>query len=137
MVGGPLWTRIGKRSVDRILLLAATLTCIGGLLAIAIEQRLVPQNILCYAIVFVLVSLGAQGTKNGRTLYLLGMATDEERPFCIAVANVTIGMVAIAFGALLGALASLKGVSWVILALIVLNILAALYTFRLREVRPA
>jgi hypothetical protein len=36
--------------------------------------------------------------KNGRTLYLLGMTTDEERPFCIAVANVTIGMVAITFG---------------------------------------
>jgi hypothetical protein len=70
--------------------------------------------------------------KNGRTLYLLGMTTDEERPFCIAVANVTIGMVAIVFGALLGALASLKGVSWVILALIVLNVLAAIYTLRLR-----
>jgi len=70
--------------------------------------------------------------KNGRTLYLLGMTIDEERPFCIAVANVTIGMVAIVFGALLGALASLKGVSWVILALIVLNLLAAIYTLRLR-----
>ncbi len=132
MIGGLLWARIGKRSVDRILLLAAGLTCVGGLLAMAIELRLVPQNIFCYAIVFVLVSLGAQGTKNGRTLYLLGMTTDEERPFCIAVANVTIGIVAIAFGALLGALASLKGVSWVILALIVLNIFAAVYTLRLR-----
>jgi MFS family permease len=132
MIGGLLWARIGKRSVDRILLLAAGLTCIGGLLAMAIELRLVPQNIFCYAIVFVLVSLGAQGTKNGRTLYLLGMTTDEERPFCIAVANATIGMVAIVFGALLGALASLKGVSWVILALIVLNIFAAVYTLRLR-----
>jgi len=132
MIGGFMWPRIGKRSVGRIMTLAAALTCIGGLMAIAIELRLISQSILCYAIVFVLVSLGAQGVKNGRTLYLLGMTTDEERPFCIAVANVTIGMVAIAFGALLGALASLKGVSWVILALIVLNILAAIYTLRLR-----
>jgi len=137
IVGGLLWPRIGKSSVDRILVLAAALTCIGGLLAMGIELRLLPQNIFCYAIVFVLVSLGTQGTKNGRTLYLLGMTTDEERPFCIAVANVTIGMVAIVFGALLGALASLKGVAWVILVLIILNILAALYTLRLRGARPA
>jgi hypothetical protein len=137
IIGGLLWASVGKRSIDTILLLAASLTCIGGLLAMAIELRLVRQNIFCYAIVFVLVSLGAQGTKNGRTLYLLGMTTDEERPFCIAVANVTIGMVAIAFGALLGALASLKGVSWVILALVILNVLAAIYTLRLRGARSA
>lgn len=136
MIGGFIWPRIGKRSVGRIMTLAAGLTCIGGLMAIAIELRLISQSILCYAIVFVLVSLGAQGVKNGRTLYLLGMTTDEERPFCIAVANVTIGMVAIVFGALLGALASLKGVSWVIFALIILNLLAALYTLRLRDDRP-
>jgi hypothetical protein len=132
MIGGFVWPRIGKRSVGRIMTLAVALTCVGGLMAIAIELRLISQSILCYAIVFVLVSLGAQGVKNGRTLYLLGMTTDEERPFCIAVANVTIGMGAIVFGALLGALASLKGVSWVILALIVLNVLAAIYTLRLR-----
>jgi len=134
VIGGFLWPRIGKRSVARIMTLAAGLTCIGGLMAIAIELRLISQSILCYAIVFVLVSLGAQGVKNGRTLYLLGMTTDEERPFCIAVANVTIGMVAIIFGALLGALASLKGVAWVILALVALNVLAAIYTLRLRNV---
>jgi len=135
MAGGFLWARLGKRSVNRILVLGAGLTCIGGLLAMAIELRLMSQSILCYAVVFVLVSLGTQGIKNGRTLYLLEAATDEERPFCIAVANVTIGMVAIAFGALLGALASFKGVAWPILALIVLNILAAGYTLKLREVR--
>ncbi|MGD9502138.1 MAG: hypothetical protein AB7V40_06590, partial [Methyloceanibacter sp.] len=132
MAGGIVWPKLGKGSIDRVLVLAAALTCIGGVLAVAIELSLLPQNVFCYAIVFVLVSLGAQGTKNGRTLYLLGMATDAERPFCIAVANVTIGLVAIAFGALLGVLASLQGVVWVILALILLNVLAAFYTSRLR-----
>jgi len=123
---------VGVRSVGRIMVLAAGLTCIGGLMAIAIELSLISQSILCYAVVFVLVSLGAQGVKNGRTLYLLAMATDAERPYCIAVANVTIGVVAIAFGALLGALAGFKGVGWPIFALVVLNVYAALYTFKLR-----
>lgn len=133
VLGGLIWPRIGQRSVDRIMLIAAGLTCVGGLMAIAIELRFISQSILCYAIVFALVSLGAQGVKNGRTLYLLGMATDEERPFCIAVANITIGIVAIAFGALLGALAGFKGVGWPIFALVLLNVAAALYTLRLRN----
>ena len=116
-----------------ILSLAAGLICVGGLMAIAIELGLILQSILCYAIVFVLVSLGTQGVKNGRTLYLLDAASDEDRPFCIAVANLIIGMVAIAFGALLGALASFKGVAWPILVPIVLNVLAAVYTLDLRK----
>jgi hypothetical protein len=135
VVGGLIWARIGKRSVDAILVLAALVTCVGGLLAMAIEMRLVSQGIVLYAIVFVLVSLGAQGIRNGRTLYLIGMTTDEERPFCIAVANVTIGAVAIAFGAVLGALAGFRGVAWPIFVLVVLNVLAALYTLKLRDVR--
>ncbi|MGA8294663.1 MAG: hypothetical protein WB820_19665 [Rhodoplanes sp.] len=94
---------------------------------------LASQSIFLHAIVFVLVSLGAQGVKNGRTLYLIGMTTDEERPVCIAVANATIGMVAIALGALLGALAGFKGAVWPIFALVVLNVAAALYTLRLRH----
>jgi len=128
-----LWAKLGKRSLHLILGLAAGLTCIGGLVAIAIELGLISQSILCYAIVFVLVSLGTQGVKNGRTLYLLDAASDEDRPFCIAVANLIVGMVAIAFGALLGALASFKGVAWPISALIVLNIVAAVYTLKLHE----
>jgi MFS family permease len=132
IAGGFLWARLGKRSVNRVLVLAAGLTCVGGLLAIAVELGFMAQSILCYAIVFVLVSLGAQGIKNGRTLYLLDVATDEERLFCLAVANVTIGMAAFAFGGLLGALAGYKGVAWVIVVLVVLNVAAALYTLRLR-----
>jgi hypothetical protein len=135
MAGGLIWARIGKRSVDLILILAALATCAGGVLAMAIEVKLVSQGIVLYAIVFVLVSLGAQGIRNGRTLYLIGVTSDAERPFCIAVPNVTIGIVAIFFGAILGALASFQGVAWPIFALVVLNVLAALYTLRLRGTR--
>jgi len=135
VVGGLLWPRIGKGSARRILVLAAGTACLGGLLAIAIELKLVSQGILLYAIVFVLISLGTQGTKNGRNLYLIGMAADEERPYCIAVANVTIGLVAIVFGAVLGALASYQGVAWPIFVLIALNILAAIYALKLRNIR--
>jgi len=135
VVGGFFWPRIGRGAVRTILILAACITCLGGLLAMAIELKLVSQGIFLYAIVFVLISLGAQGIQNGRTLYLIGTATDHERPYCIAVGSVTIGLIAIAFGALLGALGGFQGVVWPIFALMVLNILAALYTVKLRDLR--
>jgi len=46
----------------------------------------------------------------------LSCASKAEQRTFTSVANVTIGMVAIVFGSLLGALASLKAVTWVILA---------------------
>lgn len=139
MAGGFLWAKLGNHALEHVLLAAAAITAVGGLLAMVIELGFGGQSIILYAIVFVLVSIGAQGIKSGRTLYLIGNTTDEERPFCIAVANGIIGVVGIVLGAVLGALASLKGVTWPILALIVLNVLAALYTLRLRHhpVKPA
>lgn len=130
-VGGFLWARIGRRSVARIMVLASFLACAAGLMALGIEFGAVPPTLFCYALVFVAIALGAQGVKNGRTLYLLGQAKEHERPYCIAVANVTTGVVAVALGAVLGALAGLKGVAWPIGTLIVLNIAAAIYTLRL------
>lgn len=133
MLGGFLWAWVGRRSVTRIMVLASSLACLAGLMALAIELGIMPQNIFCYAIVFVLVALGAQGVKNGRTLYAIGMAEENERPTCIAVANVTTGAVAIVVGALLGALAGLQGVAWPIGVLILLNVAAAVYTLRLHK----
>ncbi|ODR97222.1 hypothetical protein AUC70_13285 [Methyloceanibacter stevinii] len=130
-LGGFLWARIGRHSVERIMVLASFLACGAGLMALGIEFGAVPPTLFCYALVFVAIALGAQGVKNGRTLYLLGRAKEHERPYCIAVANVTTGVVAVALGALLGALAGLKGVAWPIGALMVLNIAAAIYTLRL------
>jgi MFS family permease len=84
MAGGVLWAKIGKDSLERILIPAAGITAIGGLLAMAIELGFASQGIFL-------------------------------------------------FGALLGALASFKGVAWPIFTLVVLNFLAAVYTLKLRE----
>jgi MFS family permease len=81
---------------------------------------------LIYSPVFVLVAIGTQGIGNGRTLYLTEVATDHERPFCLAVSSALIGAIAVAMGAILGVLAGLQGVAWPILTMMGLNIAAAL-----------
>ena len=131
ILGGFLWARIGRDTIERIMALASFLACAAGLMALGIEYGAVPPTLFCYALVFVAIALAVQGAKNGRTLYLLDQAREHERPYCIAVANVTTGVVAVGLGAVLGALAGLKGVAWPIGALILLNIAAAIYTLRL------
>lgn len=137
VVGGIMWPRIFKESMRFILVIGAGIACLGGLLAMTIELGISPQGIYVYAVVFVLISLGSQAISNGRTLYLMNVTTDEQRPICIAVANVTIGFASIAFGAGLGALAGYRGVAWPIFVLIILNLAAALFALRLKGVKPA
>ena len=91
---------------------------------------------LSLGLVFVLVGFGAQGIVNGRTLYLVGATTDTQRPFCLAVANVVTGVVAIGLGSLAGALASLQGVAWPIGMMIILNIVTVVFALRLKDIHP-
>lgn len=136
VVGGIVWPRIGARSIRLLLTLAAGAAALGGVLALTIEFTPALQSAQVYAIVFVLVGLGAQGILNGRTLYLVSVTRDIERPFCIASSSVITGVVAVGLGGVAGAFAQLQGVGWPIGIMIVLNIAAMIYTTKLRDIRP-
>ncbi|MEP0320444.1 MFS transporter [Bauldia litoralis] len=136
VVGGLVWPRIGARSIRLLLMLAAGVAAVGGVLALIIEFTPSLQSPEVYAIVFVLVGFGAQGILNGRTLYLVSVTRDIERPFCIASSSVITGVVAVGLGAVAGAFAQLQGVGWPIGIMIVLNIAAMIYTTKLRDIRP-
>lgn len=136
VVGGIVWPRIGARSIRLLLTLAAGAAALGGVLALTIEFTPALQSAQVYAVVFVLVGLGAQGILNGRTLYLVSVTRDIERPFCIASSSVITGVVAVGLGGVAGAFAQLQGVGWPIGIMIVLNVAAMIYTTKLRDIRP-
>lgn len=136
VIGGVVWPRVCKDSVRLILVLGASMACLGGLLAMAIELQITPQSVYFYAVVFILISLGTQATQSGRRLYVMGVTTDAQRPACIAISNILVGLVTIAFGAILGALAGFQGVAWPIVVLIVLNVASAIYSLTLKNVQP-
>jgi hypothetical protein len=133
VVGGVVWPRISRDSVHVLLVLGTCIACLGGVLALAIELQITPPSIFVYALVFVLISLGSQATRNGRKLYLLNVTTKEQRPICIAMSNVVIGGMSIAFGAILGALAGFQGVAWPIVVLVVLNVATGIFVFSLKD----
>jgi len=132
VLGGIVWPRFDPRAIRLVLAAAAIVTLAGGALALTIEMKPDLQTPFIYAPVLVLVAIGTQGISTGRTLYLGDAATDAERPFCIAVSNAVVGLIAVAVGAVLGVLANLQGVAWPILSMIGLNIGAALVAMTLR-----
>jgi hypothetical protein len=133
LLGGFIWPRVGKESLRLVLAAAAGVTGIGGVLALAIENQPILQTPLVYAVVFTLVAFGAQGIVNGRTVYIIGLTSDDERPFCLAVANAVIGVTAIGLGVIAGTLAQLEGIVFPLFAIIGLNIVAVLYTVTMLE----
>jgi hypothetical protein len=133
LLGGFIWPRVGKDSIRLVLAAAAGATCIGGVLALAIENQPILQTPLIYAVVFTLVAFGAQGIVNGRTVYLIGRTSDDERPFCLAVANLVISFAAIGLGVIAGTLAQLDGIVFPLFVIIGLNIVAVLYTLTMLE----
>ena len=57
------------------------------------------------------------------------------RSYCIAVANVLTGVLAIAMAAVLGAAAHVQDIRWAIWIMVALNVAAALYAGGLGEAR--
>ena len=135
VTGGILWRQISGASVSTVLIWAPFIAGAGGMLALVIDMVPEAQNLWLHGGVFVLVSIASQGIVNAQSLYLVGITTDEERPYLIAMTNVVIAAIAalVSFG--FGVLAHIQGVVWPIWIIVGLNVLAGLYATRL--VKPS
>jgi hypothetical protein len=89
---------------------------------------------MTHAIMFVLLAFGTQGAIVGRTVYVVGAATDQERPYCIALANVVGSVVGLALVLAVGSISQFHGVIVGLLGMGCLNVAAALYVWRLADV---
>ena len=90
-------------------------------------------NELGLAIVFLLLSVMHGGVRLGRKVYLVDMASGENRAAYVAVSNTVIGVLMLV-GGLIGLLADWLGAAGTVLLLGLLSLLAAAYAFRLAEV---
>lgn len=135
VVSGLVWRRVSDFSVRLVLRLAATLACLAGLLAIATE--LVPeiQYPWAHGVVFFLIVTARQGSSNARTLYVVNLTNDWERPYFLAISSVLIGALATAVAFAFGALAHLHSAIWPVWCIVAVNAVAFFYTWRLVEGR--
>jgi hypothetical protein len=88
------------------------------------------------AAVFLLLNVMHGGVRLGRKVYLVDMASGENRAAYVAVSNTVIGVLML-IGGLIGLLGDWLGPAAIVLLLAVLSLLAAYYVVGLPEVSGA
>jgi len=133
-LSAPLWGRFSDRSARLVMVAAAMLAGLLGVLTWALVELETPLlSGLGLAALFLLLGIAHAGVRLGRKVYLVDMASSETRASMVAVSNTIIGVAMLA-GGLVGILGDRYGTAFVILALGLASVAAALYALRLREV---
>lgn len=134
MVGALVWPALARFSVRLVMGLMATLAVAAGVVAIAVSSVADWHAAGLHALIFFLIGSAGQGIIVARTLYIIGAASDDDRPYCLAVGNIVAGIAAIVGGSILAA-ADTANSLWPILAIVVLNVATALFVVTLPEIQ--
>ena len=134
-LSSPFWGYLGDRSSRTVMSLAAAGAGLLGIVtfaAISLEWRWATSE-LGLAMIFLLLNVMHSGLRLGRKVYLVDLATGENRAAYVAVSNTVIGVMMLA-GGLIGLLGDWLGSVAVVLVLAVLSSLAAAYITSLPQV---
>ena len=134
-LSAPFWGYLGDRSSRSVMALAAAG---AGLLGIATYTGLALGwdwlgSEWGLAAIFMLLNVMHSGVRLGRKVYLVDMASGENRAAYVAVSNTVIGVLML-FGGLFGILGDWLGVAETVLLLGLLSLLAAAFIRSLPEV---
>jgi hypothetical protein len=137
MIGGGLvWPQLGRKSIQLVLSASPLVAGLAALLAFLNHIIVGLQSPFTHAAAIFFLAFGTQGALDGSTAYVVGSATDEERPYCIAVANLAAGIVGVGVAFGVGLIAHYRGIIVAIVAMGVLNVITAVYARALPSVRP-
>lgn len=136
VLGSILWGWLsGRISVKPVMWLGCLISAVSAILALAFTFLGYAQNVWIYALVILLLSLGGNGVIYGRYLYIIEKTSEQERPYLVALGDVSAGLIGMVFAAILGAVAHLHDPITPIFALAALNLIAMLYALRLPPVK--
>lgn len=135
MVSAPLWGKLGDYSSKLVMAIAS----IGvGVLGVALFTLIETDsnwlhNPLTHAFFFFAVTVFHGGVRLGRKIYLVDLANEQTRATYVALSNTVIGVAMLA-GGLIGLLADIISIHFVILLLSLIAFAAAWWNARLKEV---
>jgi MFS family permease len=134
-ISAPIWGKLGDRSSRLVMVLAALIAGLLGLLVFALVEsgHAIMQQPLTYAALYLALIVFHSGVRLGRKVYLVDMATAETRATYVAISNTVIGVLML-FGGLIGIVGDILDLHYVILLLGLLCSAAAIYCWRLPEV---
>jgi MFS family permease len=134
-LSAPVWGWLSDRSARLVMVFAAALGGITGVCAWGLSRVDVAADLLpmLYAALFLSISIAHAGVRLGRKVYLVDLASGDNRAAFVAVSNTVIGIVML-LGGFIGIIADLYGNATLILLLGLGAFLAAWYARGLREV---
>ena len=134
-VSAPFWGYLGDRSCRAVMAIAALGAGLLGLFtfaAVTFEWGLATSE-LGLAAIFLVLNVMQGGVRLGRKIYLIDMASGDNRAAYVAVSNTLIGVLMLA-GGLIGLIGDWLGAAATVLVLGLLSLIAAAYSLKLPEV---
>ena len=134
-LSAPLIGKLADQSSRNVMAAAAMLAGIVGIVTWYVSSYHADwiTGMTSAVIVFFLITLAHGAVRLGRKVYLVDMATNDNRAQYVAVSNTVIG-VAMLLGGIIGVIADVYDVQTVILILSVIAIAAGIYISRLADV---
>ena len=134
-LSAPFWGYLGDKSSRRVMANAAGGAGLLGIFtfaAVTFDWHWATGEI-GLAVIFMLLNVMHGGVRLGRKVYLVDMASGENRAAYVAVSNTVIGVLMLG-GGVIGLIGDLLGAAATVLLLGILSLVAAYYTHRLPEV---
>lgn len=134
-ISSPFWGYLGDRSSKQVMMIAAFA---GGVLGIFTYVGIRFEwswllNEYGFAALFMLLNIVHAGVRLGRKVYLVDMASSDNRAAYVAVSNTSIGIIML-LGGVIGVASDQFGAATIILGLALLAFISVLYLRRLPDV---
>ncbi|WP_341864175.1 MFS transporter [Gymnodinialimonas sp. 57CJ19] len=108
LVSSWIWGRMADRSSRRVLMVSGICGSLALLAAVLMDLTEISDQIWALPIVLFALMISYHGVRQGRVIYLVDMAPEDQRASYTAISNTVIGVVLLGSG-LMGALAALIG----------------------------
>jgi MFS family permease len=135
MLASPFWGYLSDVSSKRVMIIASTGAGVIGIITgkAALNGAQWFANEYAIAVLFFLLNIMHGGARLGRKVYLVDMATSDNRAQYVAISNTLIG-IAMLIGGLIGVLAHTFGVAVLIMTLASISLLSTLYIAKLKDI---
>ena len=135
-VSSSLWGSLSDRSSRKTMMLGAGATGLlaAATLALSLFGSALMESLALYGGLLFVLGIAHAGVRIGRKTHLVDMADEENRSQYVALSNSFIGVVLLAFGALIGAIMSIS-LTLALGAIAVTALLALVTTALLEEVQ--
>ncbi len=127
LVSGPVWGRFADVSSKRVMIAAAMITAGIGIITFLVDKLLpgLGQSVWFLPLAYFILSVAHDGVRIGRKTYVVNLAPGNKRTDYVAISNSVIGVLLLLVGSV-GALASVIGMSGVIVVLALMGLAGAI-----------